>query len=135
MSLNISRFYKDIMFDYITYIPMYKLREKQRRYNQSKLLADDLAQTLHIRLENLLIKVKDNKPQHNLTLKFRETNIKDVYEFTNTLDIHNKTILLIDDIITSGYTLNEAAKILKLAGARHVFCATIACTQLNNKQN
>ena len=130
ISLIAKKAYQNIKFDYITYIPMFQSKEKQRGFNQSKLIAKKLSEMLGIELKELLVKIKDNKPQHSLSLKLREENIRDVYQFSDKQNVSQKTLLLIDDIVTSGHTLNEAAKVLKLSGAKQVFCATIASTEI-----
>lgn len=129
----VSRFYADISFDFVTYIPMFKRKEFERSYNQAKLLAMHLSKTLKIPLANLLIKVKNNSPQHNLNLDERKDNIKGVYEFSYKEDVSQKNILLVDDIVTSGYTLNEASKILVSVGVANVYCVTIAAPKIKNK--
>lgn len=130
---NIVKFYININFDFISYIPMYKSREKDRGFNQAKLLAKEISKKIKIPLKDLIIKIKNNDPQHNLPLKLRKINIQNVYDFSHKQNINQKTILLIDDIITSGFTLNEASKILKTHGAKKVYCATIATTKVKNK--
>lgn len=135
ISENIKKYYNNINFDFITYVPMFKSKERQRSYNQAALLAKHLSKTLKIPYACLVKKIKDNKPQHSLTLEKRKTNIKDVYKFSDNKNIKNKTILIIDDIITSGFTLNETAKVLKLSGAKDIYCATIATTKIKNKNS
>ncbi len=121
--------YNNIHFDYITYIPMYKKAEYKREYNHSKLLAEEVAKILKIPCKTLLVKTVNNKAQHNLTYKLREINVKGIYTLANQ-NVNNKNILTIDDIITTGYTLNEASKVLKSGGASNVYCATVAATIL-----
>lgn len=133
MADNIVRYYNNINFDFITYIPMIKSKERDRGYNQASLLAKYLSKILKINYVCLINKIKDNQPQHNLTIEKRKTNIKDVYEFSGNKNIENKTILIVDDIITSGFTLNEASKVLRLSGAKEIYCATIAKTKIKNK--
>lgn len=126
----INNFYSNITFDFITYIPMYKTKEKQRGYNQAKLLAKRLSKMLKIPLCELLLKVKDNQMQHSLPANIRIDNVENVYKALNLQHINSKTILLIDDIVTTGSTLNEASRILKKSGAKDVYCATIATPRI-----
>lgn len=135
ISLFVNDFYSDVNFDFITYIPMYKLKEKQRGYNQAKLLAKNISKILKIPLSELLIKIKDNQIQHNLPANMRINNVKNIYKALNIQNINEKTILLIDDIVTTGSTLNEASKILKENGAKNIYCATIATPNIKILQN
>ena len=126
MYVSISQTYTNINFDLITYIPMYKKREQQRGYNQAQLLASHLSKLLDVPLVSALTKIVNTAIQHNLSANLRETNVIGVYKIKNKKIIDGKKILLIDDIITTGHTLNEASKILKKNGAAKVYCATIA---------
>ena len=79
---------------------------------------------MHFNLDLLfgksLIKVKENQVQHNLFLNERFGNVKDAYRATDK--IKGQTVLLLDDIKTTGATLNECAKELKFSGAKKVYC-------------
>ena len=81
-------------------------------------------------------KIKNNKPQHILDASQRRRNVKGVYEATKNLD--GKTVLLVDDIKTTGSTLNECAKQLRLKGAKEVYClvgliSNSSCNERKNK--
>ncbi len=112
--------------DVITYIPLHPKRQRERGYNQSELLARELSYRLNLPLEALLVKIKHNPPQHEKGTD-RFENVKGVYKAVGSPRIEGKRILLIDDIITTGNTLGEGAKMLKLAGAEKLLCATFAC--------
>ncbi len=118
--------YKSECFDVITYVPLHKIRQKERGYNQSELLARELSYLLELPLECLLVKTKNNPPQHTTDAKHRSENVKNVYKVKDEARIENRRILLIDDIITTGNTLGECARMLKLAKAEKVCCATFA---------
>ena len=128
----IKSYYNNIHFDYITYVPMYKKAEYKREYNHSKLLAEKVARILNVPCKTLLVKTVNNKAQHTLTYKLREINVKGIYKLANQ-NVNNKNILVIDDIITTGYTLDEVAKVLQSEGASNVYCATVAATNLKNR--
>ena len=128
----IKSYYNNIHFDYITYVPMYKKAEYKREYNHSKLLAEKVARILNVPCKTLLVKTANNKAQHTLTYKLREINVKGIYKLANQ-NVNNKNILVIDDIITTGYTLDEVAKVLQSEGASNVYCATVAATNLKNR--
>lgn len=127
MAKAIEKSYRVGEIDALTYIPLHPKRQKERGYNQSELLARELSYLLEIPLESLLVKTKNNPPQHETEAANRRENVKGVYEVKDKAYVTGKRILLIDDIITTGSTLGEAAKMLTLAGAEQVFCATFAC--------
>lgn len=122
----------DYEVDYICCVPMFNKREKARGYNQSKLLANELADAFKIPYLDLCSKVKDNANQKDLDYKERRENVKDVYAFNKEYknEIKGKTIMIIDDIFTTGTTTNEIAKLLKANGADKVFVFTFAHTPL-----
>lgn len=115
-------------YDILIPVPIHKDRMRTRGYNQSELIAKDLAYEIkNIKLENrVLIKTKNIIAQSSLNKKQRENNIKDVYQIKSVEEVINKKILLLDDIYTTGSTVNECAKILKEAGCKEVGIITIA---------
>ena len=118
----------DIVYDIITWVPLSKKHEQTRGYDQAKLLAIETAKELSEIAIETLKKPKDIKSQSELGNKEeRIANITDAYEPTNQGQIIGKNILLIDDITTTGSTLDECAKTLLQAGASRVQCATLAC--------
>lgn len=115
-------------YDVLIPIPIHKDRVKIRGYNQSELIAKDLVYEIkNIKLANrVLIKTKNIVAQSSLNRKQREDNIKDVYQINHIEEIVNKKVLLLDDIYTTGSTVNECAKVLKEAGCKEVGIITIA---------
>ncbi len=115
------------LFDCIISVPISIQRYMKRGYNQSELIAKSISQKLNKPLIRFcLIKVKNNKKQSGLKIEERFTNVKSVYKVINKNIISGKRILLIDDIYTTGATVNECSKVLKAAGANKVLVATIA---------
>ena len=114
-------------YDTIIPVPISKNRKKQRGYNQCLLLSKEISKILQIENNNnCLYKKKDILPQSTLNKEEREQNIKGAYELKNIETIKNKRILLIDDIYTTGSTLNECAKILRKGKPNKIDCFTIA---------
>ena len=108
-------------------IPLYKTRLRTRGYNQSALLAAGLARQFSLRSEELLRRVKDTHTQVNLSQAQRRENIKDAFMLNNALGVKlPKQVFLVDDIVTSGATLAEAAKTLKKAGVEKVWGIALA---------
>ena len=103
--------------------PLHKKREIERGFNQSELLAKELNTKL---TKNVLFRKKNIKHQADLNKQEREKNIKDCFAIKNSNIIKNKNILLIDDVITTGSTLNEQARLLKQNNARKVWALIIA---------
>ncbi len=122
----IKRNYSDVNFDFITYVPLHQKRFKSRGYNQSELLSKELSDFLEIPLLTVLKKTRNNQPQHKLNASKRKENVKGAYRAIDKTLIQNKTILLIDDIITTGSTLGECAEILDSNNAKAIYCATFA---------
>lgn len=119
----------NINFDVIVPVPICDKRLKERGYNQSLLIAEHLAKlTNKPLLEKSLIRVKDTDTQTNLTRKERNENLKDAFKVTKRKDIKDKNILLIDDVLTTGATVNNCCYKMLNAGAKSVFVATVART-------
>lgn len=101
-------------YDTIIPVPISKKRQKTRGYNQSLLIAKEIAKQTNLELvNNCLIKTKNIIEQSKLNKEDRIQNIQGVYELKNKQLIENKKILLIDDIYTTGSTVNECSKILR----------------------
>ena len=114
-------------YDIIIIVPISKKRLNSRGYNQSLLIGRKISKELKVKLnEDILIKQKNNLKQSSLNKNEREQNVKDVYNIKNIQKIKNKKILLIDDIFTTGSTVNECSKVLIKAGAKKVDVFTIA---------
>lgn len=122
-----KKLFKNEVYDIIVAVPISKNRLKTRGYNQSELLAREIAKNFGLKSEkNIIKKVKNNIAQSTLSKEEREQNVKNVYEAINKDIIQNKKILLIDDIFTTGATVDECSKILKKNGAEKIDIFTIA---------
>ena len=114
-------------FDLVTYVPVSKKRKQERGYDQSYLLARETCRHWSVAPERLLQKTKDNVAQSSLSSREeRQKNVVGAYVAVNEDKIKGQRILLIDDILTTGATLREAARVLREAGAEKVICATLA---------
>ncbi len=109
--------------DIICYVPMYKTKERARGYNQAQLLAKELSKTADAEYMDLLKRVKNTVPQSKLGKDERMENIANAIELAHGFDEHikDKAILVADDILTTGSSINECAKVLKAHGARVVY--------------
>ena len=115
-------------YDIIIPVPISKNKMLQRGYNQSMLIAKEIAKkTKKVQLEHkVLIKRIENQSQSSLNRKQRLENVKNVYKIQNEQKIKEKNILLFDDIFTTGATVNECARVLKQGGAKQIAVLTIA---------
>ena len=119
--------------DVIMPVPMHWKRRLTRGYNQAGLLAQELAKQIKCPYDDTtLTRFKHTKKQENKSLEERNKNVKDAFKITDTNKVKNKTILLIDDVLTTGATVNNCTKTLKKAGAKAVFVLTIAHTTKND---
>jgi len=108
-------------------VPLDKKKLKDRGYNQSEELAEELSIILKSPLiANSLIKTKTTKSQMELSKEEREINIKNAFVIKNPAEIAGKKIFLIDDVYTTGSTMEECAHVLYEAGAKNVWGIAIA---------
>ena len=119
--------------DYITSVPLHPNREKARGYNQAKCMAELVSKNFGIPYVDICEKTVDNKNQARLDFKERRKNVKDVYKLVPDIrkKVSGSTILLIDDVYTTGSTCSEVAKIIKSAGVSKVYVLTLAHAQCN----
>ena len=120
--------YSGYDFDLCTFVPSAKEDFKKRGYNQAELLAKDFSEITEIKFEDVLVKKFQTETQHSLSSSERSGNLAGAIELKDDVDLMNKRVLLIDDIKTTGATLNECAKMLLIGGAAEVFCLTVAVT-------
>jgi ComF family protein len=115
--------------DYLLAVPLHKVKQRQRQFNQAHLLAEGLARTFSKPLmDSLLIKARSTPAQVSLSQRERLKNILGTFKVNlKPLPIlKGKTILLIDDVFTTGATANECARLLREAGAKQVDIFTLA---------
>lgn len=120
--------------NYLIPIPMFIKKKKSRGFNQAELIANEFSKISNIPvLEDVLIRIKKTKKQSDLNFKERQNNIKDAFKVERSDRIKNKNILLIDDIYTTGSTINECSKILLDAGARDIYFYSLSIVLYKNK--
>jgi len=128
----VGKYLKGERFDYIVPIPLDKARQRKRGYNQAELLARVLAEGIDKPvLTHIVERRKKTKPQFGLKRDERFENLSGAFEVSrswkeNITPIMGKTILLLDDLATTGATLDECAKALKRAGASEVYGLVLA---------
>jgi len=109
-------------------LPLHFKKKKERGFNQSELLALKISQFFNLNYSDKpLIRKINNPPQFSLKdINLRKSNVEGIFEIKNEISVRNKIILLVDDVYTTGATLNEAAKILKHNGAKKVIGVVLA---------
>lgn len=133
-----GEFYKDKISDWnidvIIPIPLHRLKKLNRGYNQSYYIASGLSRvTLLPVLNKVVIRQKNTSSQTNMNLKEREENISNAFKVKHSRMIESKNILLVDDVITTGSTINECGKVLKEAGAAKIYAMSSAIADLERK--
>lgn len=116
--------------DYIIPVPMHTKDRNLRGYNQSDILSLHLSDMLNIPCErNILIKTRHTKKQHNLDYKLRKQNLINAYSVQNAQILYNKTVLLIDDVYTTGNTILQCCNTLQAANVGNIYVATLLNAQ------
>jgi competence protein ComFC len=110
----------------ITYIPLSKKSKKIRGFNQCEYIAKKISKDLSIEVLEVLIKQKETKEQKRLKRAERHENIKDAFKIKKGIELNNCNIILIDDVITTGATLQEAYKLLKKFEVKDIKLLTLA---------
>ena len=122
----------NLFADFVTCVPMFELKEKVRGYNQAKLLAEEFAKQTKVPFYELCAKVVDTVSQTELDTKQRMENVADSFAVKPEYKtmVKGKTILIIDDVITTGATTSEISKMLLKAGAKECYALSFAHTRL-----
>ena len=108
-------------------VPPSKKSYRERGYNQSELLAKGISAYSECKFRKLIVKIRNTEIQHTVSnAQQRKQNVKDAFSVVGKYakEIQNKNILLVDDIMTTGATLNECCKVLYNSGAKSVICTT-----------
>ncbi len=114
-------------FDLLTWVPISRRRKLRRGYDQVFLIAKAVGRELELAPQPVLKKVRHNPPQSGMEDPARrKANVLGVYRVIRPELVSGKRVLLLDDILTTGATASEAARVLKTAGAKEVHCAAVA---------
>lgn len=117
-------------FDVLTWTPISPLRKFTRGYDQVELLAEAVGKELGMEPVRTLQKVRHNRQQSRITGQAeRRANVLGVYRAVNPENFRDRRVLLLDDIITTGATAGECARVLLTAGAKEVHCGCIAAAR------
>lgn len=127
LSMQLLR--EQLDFELLTWVPISRRRKWQRGYDQVELIAQAVGKELGIVPVQALRKLRHNPPQSNISGQAqRRANVLGVYTAAAPEQLAGKRVLLLDDIITTGATVSECARVLLTAGAKEVICAAVAVT-------
>jgi ComF family protein len=115
-------------FDLIVPMPLHWRKRWSRGYNQSELLAKEIARRWGVPVANIVQRVKATAPQAGLSNSKRRLNVRAAFRIRKGSNIKGLRVLLIDDVVTTGSTASACASVLKRAGASHVAVAAVART-------
>ena len=117
-------------FDVLTWVPISRARRFTRGYDQVELLARAVGRELGMKPVKTLKKLRNNRPQSGISGQAqRRANVLGVYRVISSAQVQEKRILLLDDIITTGATAGECARVLLTAGAKEVHCGVVAAVR------
>ncbi len=117
---------RDISFDLIVPVPLHPARQRERGFNQASLLAESLSAEAAIPSRPVLERIRYTTTQTALDRSERMENLHNAFRLRKNADVRGLRVLLIDDVLTTGSTLSECARVLKRAGAISVHAATAA---------
>ena len=133
LAMKLSEEYPD-GFDLLTWVPISRLRKFRRGYDQVELLARAVGRELGMEPVRLLQKIRNNPPQSGISGQAeRRANVLGVYRLKASADVENKRILLLDDVITTGATAGECARVLLTGGASEVHFGAVAVARHHGK--
>ena len=122
--------------DVLTWVPISRQRKRKRGYDQVELFGKVLAEELGLELVPALQKVRNTKPQSTMgSISHRKANILGAFVVTDPELVRGKCVRLLDDIVTTGATASECARILLTAGAKEVKLATLAVASHETQRN
>lgn len=117
----------EIQVDMVTWTPLSRKRRWERGFDQAELLANSLGHELGLPVQGTLKKVRHTSRQSTLEEESqRRANVRGAYALRKHTQVKGKHILLVDDVVTSGATLEECAAMLRLAGAERIWCVVLA---------
>lgn len=127
MTAGCQEFLSDCEVDLILPVPLHRKRLRWRGFNQSVLLAQQISRVYRIPLDPfVIVRAKETPPQTELSEEERRKNVRGAFSVAANEAVSGKNILLVDDVYTSGATVNECSRVLVRAGAKAVYVLTLA---------
>lgn len=116
---------ENVKFDYILFVPLHKKRLRKRGFNQAEKIADNLSKIINIPVIDGIGRRYNTRRLYKLGKEDRVNELKNAFIIKNNIiDLKNKNVLLVDDIFTTGSTVNEISKVLKINGVNKIVVAT-----------
>ena len=113
-------------FDAVVPVPLHPLRRREREFNQAEVLSRALARKSNLAFCEALVRVRYTVTQTHFDRRRRMQNLRDAFKLSRNATVQGKDLLLVDDVLTTGSTLDECARVLLTAGARSVRALTVA---------
>jgi len=113
-------------FDAVVPVPLHPLRKREREFNQAEILADRLARKNNLTVLNALQRIRYTATQTHFDRRRRMENLRNAFDLRRGSVVLGQDLLLVDDVLTTGSTLDECARVLLEAGARSVRALTVA---------
>lgn len=127
MSEYLNKWQNDLPDLLIIPVPLHRKRLRERKFNQSLLIARQVSEKSDNGLDFLTLRrTRETKPQTGLKRNERQKNVRRAFALKDPMNVKGRTILLVDDVATTGSTLNECARVLKKAGVKTVLCLVFA---------
>jgi ComF family protein len=127
LAFNLKTSKPDFNIDLIIPIPLHQLKKAERGYNQAYYIAKGVSYIFKVKVSDRIVKrIKYTESQTKMNLNEREKNISDAFKIKQKSIVEGKSILVLDDVITTGATISECGKILLEAGANKIYAASIA---------
>jgi ComF family protein len=111
-------------FDFVTSVPLHRVRKRERGFNQSELIARGIARALGIPYQEPVYRKVNTPSQTNLSGEARVRNLSGAFALRGKADVAGKRVIVVDDVFTTGSTLNEVARVLNDNGAKRVVALT-----------
>jgi len=119
---------------YLVPLPLHPKKQRERGFNQAEILTHHLSTRLNIPIEHVLQRVVDTPPQSGLHPRQRMENVSGAFDIAKNISPKSKCYIIIDDIYTTGASLNECAKVLLEAGATDVCCMTLSIVEKSTNE-
>ena len=113
-------------FDAVVPVPLHPLRRREREFNQAEVLGRELTRKSKLAFYEALVRVRYTVTQTHFDRRRRMQNLRDAFKLRRNATVQGKDLLLVDDVLTTGSTLDECARVLLTAGARSVRALTVA---------
>ena len=113
-------------YDYIVPVPIHRVRKRERGYNQSDFIAKGIQKVLTVEIaSDLLLRTRNTTSQTQLTVEERKFNLTNAFRVNSKYEVFDKKILLIDDVLTTGATVNNCALVLRESSVKLIDVATL----------